>query len=607
MRKLRWIGIFALLAFDKASAEEAPSVNFRCRTEPSDSVLSVSIGSSEYSLGEFVFPSTSFVSPAVYCQKWLTDTLSSPLPAGYPKHLDFEFAELVGTHETDKPIRLMGRLRNIFYASCVASPRCSLRFPFAFIGLQAKQWWSLASTPDESLTACEGAQIRRDSQLKHADDDIPRWSFSKTDTWWVTPVSSYVQPLLQELESGESTWVVASTMTVSTASLEAVAEVLKRRPKKKLFLFFSLPHAIVERDSVLLTGEFPPNLVFVPVFPTPDHPLHYHLKGFASEKGAYAFTAGNFTASASQVILDLGVSGQDPTKSSELARLFLDQGRRLCRQEKELSCFLEVAFDSESVERHHIREWISRACSILPQLQVPKGETALLRSDEWDLAAWMAAKIKGARKNVRAFTHQFDHPDVLDALARSSRQIPVSLMVGNAAARRAVRDRASEVKGLHLNNGELYLEPHSKGLLIDDEELILCSGNLTRNGLRESTEVCFSTRDPLAIAQLHKYLRTVADFVEPKASVLVEEPTTDCLSQDSTVFVPFGAQRKKPETIEVLKRLRPTKGIANDFLRAEQGEFNCCLAKEGPAFFRSLHHALECVSLPRNRSDSVTK
>jgi hypothetical protein len=597
---------FMIFAFLALRLSPLYAGELTCKFEASENPLIYVSGKKQFSVVDLAFTKNGYVGPGFFCARWLDELKNRPDAAKFFSTIGEKLESASILHFSGpEEIRLRGEAKSFLYQACAASPLCSVRFPYFFsnwtafkkYGLSSLKWFR-ASAKSENSELCSAAkgQPRTSVSADAAWIDLPALP---EDQWRITPLWTFVDQTFEILANHPSPFILISTMSLSEAMVDELKAALRKQPAAKVLVLFDYLEIIQGKKLEAIFKDKPGNLYFMPVFRNPSNHKYFHVKGVVADTGEFSVGSTNFTNKEHQSILDLSLYARDPKRSVSFARILNDLLKTLCGAEPYLSCSMEAEGDRPDSVYYSTRAAFAETCQLVQSgaldLHFPAGPNYFVRTDQSDFLSVLIDQMDHAQSSILAFTHQMDHPKIVAALKRAqARGVQVELIAGSTDHLKELDEKTLPFSVLRGQKAT-FLEPHSKGMLIDGANLISCSGNLTLNGMEESTEICFKTREKRAISEFYRYFKTSEQFLAGLPNAALQGVFAERLGHPpSVVFFPLGRNRETELWKKASALLRPIPGLGADFLEPTDS-LDRCLRRSGDLFLYSHLAVGHCI------------
>jgi hypothetical protein len=561
-----------------------------CRGDRPDRPLTLQGPGGSYHIVDIEFRTGPFVPAYLACARWLSKLQYT----SWYVASELQGQSLLVPDNADPEARLIGSLRTRLYESCGSVDYCRVRFPFRWLApLSLLRQFPEAQNPILDSETCKFAPQPRTSKpmdiaelQNHALRNLKNLRVS------YSPRHTLTDEILDEIQrSSQEAILVASTLNFSSEQIRLIAERIEKYPKKTLLLLFDMNPVTLEDDLLgIATMRLPENLKLVPIFSSPQSGRYFHMKGLSSfsNEGRFYFSSANLKSNERFRTFDLGFSAEQPEAANSLAQLFLERLRENCENIGFLACSLEARYDTHSALRALLERHARESCLLLktnPKMQSfasRKHAEVFFSTSKRDAVAAYRDHISNAKKSIDLSTHLLNKDEIIEALvAAQSRGIQVRGVVGNPGTR-VTQEKVTGRLPIVYSEAVLETESHTKALLVDDQRLLWGTGNLTHNGLVESSEYFFYTEDRELLAAYRRYLASFS---------LASNSTQGDLC---SVWIPSTTTLKRPEMRPLSEALESTPNAG--FYRPKDASLRSCLERGPSKFLCSLAEVKQCLN-----------
>jgi hypothetical protein len=415
--------------------------------------------------------------------------------------------------------RLLGSGRIDVYQSCFDSPFCRVRFPYNIGWWRAKKLFTKDAFSPFGLNKalCEQpAKARPVKQRKLRDVAVLHEKDLAEVTTWDLTQSELADQVVELIRREKEGVILAATMIAENAEIEKIVAELGDHPLMTVYLLFDAAVSISSYDIHEWIQSDSDQLFLVPITPRPDRPAFFHLKGAAAWGGAgwLTFTSANLMSHSSGDLIDLGFTAKGKPVADALAKVFADQIREACMEPEYLTCTLDARTSNDDPLRYQLRAALADTCRAFFDTGLSSQLAALSNpyfvvTTEDDVVDLLAQFVAKAQRSVGAFTNRVDSwPFLLSMEEARKGGKETDAFAGRKGDHPVweVKDFQGFLHALKPREAETGIA-HAKFVLIDDKEAFWGTGNLTKNGLAEATELFFFTDHPALLGELKEYAR----------------------------------------------------------------------------------------------------
>jgi hypothetical protein len=560
-----------------------------CRGDRPDRPLTLQGPGGSYHIVDIEFRTGPFVPAYLACARWISKLQYT----SWYVASEVQGQSLLVPDNADPEARLVGSMRARLYEFCGAEDYCRVRFPFRLLTpLTLMRQFPESQNPILSAESCKLPQAAPSSTpmtvtdlRTHALRDLKNLRVS------YSPRHTLTDAILEEIQkSSPDAVLVASTLNFSSEQLRLIGERLMKYPTKTLLLLYDMNPVTLEDDLLnVATMKLPQNLKLVPIFSSPQRRRYFHLKGLSSfsGEGRFYFSSANLKSNERFRTFDLGFSATQPAAANSLAALFYESLRENCETLGLLACSLEARYDNHSALRHLLEHQARESClflktnSHLQSFASRKHPEVFLSTAKRDAVASYRSHIASAKESVDVSTHLLNKDEIIAELdAAQDRGVRVRVVVGMRGTRVA-QDKVAGRFPLIYSEDLLQTESHTKALLVDGKRLLWGTGNLTHNGLVDSSEYFFFTEDTKLVEAYRRYL----------ASFGLSNENTG--SSECWVWIPSATALKAPEMRPLAEALESS--TKSGFYRPRTPTLKSCLERGPARFLCSMDQVKQCL------------
>ncbi len=427
-------------------------------------------------------------------------------------------------------------LRDNIYAFCQASATCRIRFPY---NLHPSAIQGYLRRPENvpfttSGKKCQTPYAPQPRRTLSAEDLSSRELASLPQAnFWIAPVTTLTSEIEKLISKHSEGTIFASAMTASTTQVARLRELMKTKPKLKLYILVNFIQNAIEVEFPDLLATFEDNMFLIPVFPHPSFRGNYHLKGAThlSDSADYVFTSINLNSQTDTPVIDLGFSGKDSRFARGLAQLFVGQAIESCQKLTYFNCTLDLRFRDTHLGRFGAQRAINRGCEAIAKdasqlMKYIDHKSSLLYSLNDNVSLVAANLIRSAKNTLDISSHHMGDPEIMQAILEAKRRgVRVNLfaapfLFSDSPVSNELRKFTSYSR--HYSN--FFPLSHTKGILADELTLLMGTGNFTSSGLEDAKEYFFVTKDKKVLDGFKGLINTLATLSGAKAPYRVSLP-----------------------------------------------------------------------------------
>jgi hypothetical protein len=403
------------------------------------------------------------------------------------------------------------RTRDPVVDLCLDSPACALD-PLQSWFLPRLLWKSM-SRPDVFRNHPHCRNPLRTVRDPEEEQDVESGKRMKEQTFqigqiWNIPEESLVQKIFDQIDKKKPDRILMTSMIFSKSILKRIDEWLLKHPGKEAWIFFAYNLHVMESGFPEAYVPRSPGLYLVPVFQTPEAEDSYHIKGFGwsgRESGVHLMTV-NIRRFREEKVADVvtELKGQDSFRSFEalLGRVLEQQ----CLSRNYLACSNLLRYPEGDRRAGTISAWVDRACQDRKKWVLAGNQDLFSRGGDGVVETTILEEISRARVSIDVASHVFNRSKVSDALLEAiARGVKVRVLVGTPIEDESFQKSLEKHGVLKLQTRKEGVTAHAKFVLVDGEQAIWGTGNLTKTSLLNPWEVFVRTKDPVFVKALTAY------------------------------------------------------------------------------------------------------
>jgi hypothetical protein len=374
--------------------------------------------------------------------------------------------------------------RSLFYSLCIKDFSCKVRFPYSLLEPQILFWQLRNRKP--SISSFHERKVTGPTPISFLDrkEDIEFWKLPKVD---------FIKEFWDVTKSSTPTKISLSSMTYSTEFLYE----LSRRFKDKntpITIFASFNMMVLEEEITKTIRNLPPNILFIPIFQTPEEPYSFHQKGaiiFYKQNSKFIWTSSNFRRYETNKLIDLGMTLNSAIISQSIEDRWNQTALDSCNNTESIDFNLRLRFYNFPGEYVFWKELVKRNCNKL---------TASPRSPVFTkpLLKVVLDMIKNAKFSIDVHTHILGNSEILQRLIEMERGgIKVRIVGG-----KMTRFNLEKPWIRYIRSDPQH---HAKFILIDNSFFVWGTGNFTKTSLSNQREDFFIGSHAQIINQLREY------------------------------------------------------------------------------------------------------
>lgn len=448
---------------------------------------------------DFKYVPPSYIDPVYACSGFINMTGNK---------LKYSSISLLVGAEKWKMGRLVGKVKDKFYAKCIDRPSCQIRWPYILSSPELIPSWMAKKFKEKS--DCYVPLENNQGVKTVSFSDVSFLNPSHT-SWWKMPESDIVAKTLKLATEKNYKKIIISGMTASFTSLEELKTIAA---KKGIKVEVYVDHQLTSLKSGLVSAaeKLSPEIQFNLIPRTPARPFSFHFKGvlflesIKSDPDTLIWISPNWYRVQDHTVLhDIGFISDDQDLVQNIYSELDQYKRNLCEKELKWSkCLVHERLNTKSARTKEL-SLIHDSCSLMnnsnhsfKRSMISFRETETLTQ----LKSWMSL----ARSKLEIHSHVFKDGDFLDYL-KSMREkgVQIKLRVGlgiSDALKKMITEAGIELVVEKRPN----VETHAKFIIRDGQEAFITSANFTDTGLSNPTEQGFLTRDHTAIALMKSFL-----------------------------------------------------------------------------------------------------
>jgi hypothetical protein len=581
-----------------------------CPDNPEKRFLEVQMGLTQAIIVDFNFSRSTFVPDNLFCEQWHDSVKNNKQ---YQEIKTFQYQTMISP-KGQKHVHLLGQTKDIFYGLCKTSPLCDFNFPYFLTSwdtfkFKINRWRNQSQSMIKNTDPCNEPLVKKNKST--ALKKLTPLPINSKDQVGLSLINSFNDHLLKIIKQNKTQTIFLTTLSLSNKLLADIQNELAKSANTILVIMFDILSQISDYEMISILKLKPKNLFVVPIYNTPERSRYFHLKTLVTTQGDYFFTSANLTNKESAVTLDLGFHGNEKDVSNELGTMLTDILIANCKNIKYLSCTENARWGYSQTDMKNVfTTQLNEACENINTFDLksftkPKNNY-FVSSDEEDLTAFIVSEIEKSKHNINVFTHHFDQEEVWNALLKAyQRGVVIDILFG--APDFSIDFQIPENKNLfkiRKFNPYSFLQPHAKGLLIDDAKAIICTGNMTENGLNLSTEACMTINSEPAISAVSQYLIGASSYVYRELPINYKKLLINAeklQNKVAFVFFPFGSIRSSAAWKQAQLLLDKVPELSEDYLQAKGSLSDCLLNNQRPSYLYNFIDVMDCLKITEEK------